>query len=106
MALGCRQHCGTIVVGTWVDCRRGVRRAGASVNQLALGRRSGWGVLVEHGVKLLVGFCLAIAWVEQRRDVNLDIVWRQCCGSMGSGIWWSETAWFSWLECCRTASKD
>ena len=86
-------------VTAWVDRRRGVGWS-------ALGRRSGWRALVKHCTGTSIGFCLAIAWIERRRDVGLAIGWRQRCGSIGSGIWWSETAWVSWLEPRQTASVE
>ena len=75
-----------------VDRRRGVGRAGESLSSTALIRRS--------------GFWLAIAWVGRRQDVGMAIGLGQRCGSIGSRIWWSETAWVSGLESLRTASVD
>ena len=82
-----------------VDRRRDVGRS-------ASGRRSGWGVLVEHGVGPLVGFCLVVAWVEQSPDVGLAIGWRKRRGYIRLGLRWSETAWVSWSEYRRTASVE
>ena len=93
-------------VGIWVARRWGVGWASESVGQLASGRWLGWRVLVENGIEPSVGFCLAIVWVERRRDVGLAIGWRQRCGSIWSGLWWSETAWASWLESRKTASLE
>ena len=76
------------------------------MGRLALGRRSGWGVFVEHGIELLVGFWLAKAWVAWSRDVGQDIGWRQRRESIRSGLWWLETAWVSRSESRKTASVD
>ena len=80
-ASGCRQQRGSIGVGTWVDRRRGVGRAGEPWSSTAS-----------------VGFCFAILWVERRQDVGVDIGWRQHRGSIGLGLWWLETSWVSRSE--------
>ena len=90
----------------WVDWRRVVGRAGESLDRLASGCRSGWGVLVECGVDSLVRFCLVIAWVRQRRDVSLAIGWIQRRGSIGLGLQWLDTLWVSPSESFRTASVE
>ena len=56
-ASGCQRPHETIFVRTRVDWCWGVGRAGESVGRSAPGRRSGCGVLVEYGVKPLVGCC-------------------------------------------------
>ena len=90
----------------WVGGCWGVGHAGESVGRSASGRWLGWGVLVEHGVDPSIGFCLEIAWVERRRDVDLDIGWSQRRGYIGSGLWCSDTAWVSWSEYRQTASVE
>ena len=62
--------------------------------------------MVEHSVGPLVGFCLAILLVKRRWNVGLAIGWRQCCGYIRLGLWWSETEWVSWSESRLTASVE
>ena len=97
----------------WDDCRWDV---GIS----ALGHQLGWGVcgLISAGASVGLGslgrarrravrlVLSAIAWVERRQEIGLDISRRQRHGSIGSGLWWSDTAWVSRSEYQRTASVD
>ena len=70
-ALECRRLRGTVVVRTWVNRRRGVVRGLGSLDQAqrqAVGR-----------------VLLAIAWVERRQDVGLDVGWRHGISGQGFG---------------------